>query len=304
MSGLTASAVARPPAPKRRPAGPDLRERLAQHPWTRTGSLRLDFDTHHPQAMEVVGDRIYLSSVEIIEPPVSYPEPVDGYDRTPGKGVGHLFVLDRDGTPASRTSCSGGRHVPPRRPRRDRDGTLAAGRRVPPRQPGHHLPVDPRTFEATKMFTVADHVGGVVRDQETGRLVGQSLGLAPLLRLDGRTAGRRRAGSTTATSSTTRTASTSPRARPCAPASPACPPSRAPPPYELGGFALLDLRTRTILHEVPLQLWSTAGHVVTRNPTDLDADGNHLTMYAAPDDFGEGNDTQLLTYEATVTPLR
>ena len=65
--------------------------------WTRTATLDLDFETHHPQAMEVVGDRIYLSSVEIIEPTVRYPEPVDGYDRTPGKGLGHLFVLDREG---------------------------------------------------------------------------------------------------------------------------------------------------------------------------------------------------------------
>ena len=65
--------------------------------WTRTATLDLDFETHHPQAMEVVGDRIYLSSVEIIEPTVRYPEPVNGYDRTPGKGVGHLFVLDREG---------------------------------------------------------------------------------------------------------------------------------------------------------------------------------------------------------------
>ena len=28
----------------------------------------------------------------------------------------------------------------------------------------------------------------------------------------------------------------------------------------------------------------------------------HLTMYAAPDDFGEGNDTEILTHEA-ITPL-
>jgi hypothetical protein len=54
---------------------------------------------------------------------------------------------------------------------------------------------------------------------------------------------------------------------------------------------------------VPLQLWSTAGHVITRNPTDLDADGSHLTLYAAPDDSGEAAGTQILVYEAEVTPL-
>ncbi len=74
--------------------------------------------------------------------------------------------------------------------------------------------------------------------------------------------------------------------------------------YELGGFATIDLADRhRILHEVPLQIWSTAGHVITRNPTDLDADGSHLTLYAAPDDTGEGAGTQILVYEADVTPL-
>ncbi|MGY4765623.1 DUF6454 family protein [Kribbella sp. CWNU-51] len=28
---------------------------------------------------------------------MKYPVPVDGYDRTPGKGIGHLFVIDRQG---------------------------------------------------------------------------------------------------------------------------------------------------------------------------------------------------------------
>lgn len=30
-----------------------------------------------------------------------------------------------------------------------------------------------------------------------------------------------------------------------------------------------------------MQQWSTAGHVITRNPTDLEADASHLTLYAA-----------------------
>jgi hypothetical protein len=41
----------------------------------RTETLDLDVETHHPQAMEVVGDRIYLSSVEILEPTVRIPSP-------------------------------------------------------------------------------------------------------------------------------------------------------------------------------------------------------------------------------------
>lgn len=69
-------------------------------------------------------------------------------------------------------------------------------------------------------------------------------------------------------------------------------------------MALLDLIKQTTLHEVPFQKWSTAGHVATRNPFKLRADGNHLTMHVAPDDSEEGNGTEILTYEATVTPTK
>jgi Family of unknown function (DUF6454) len=67
---------------------------------------------------------------------------------------------------------------------------------------------------------------------------------------------------------------------------------------------MISLRARhRILHEVPMQLWSTAGHVITRNPTDIDVDVRRLTMYAAPDDSDEAAGTQILIYEADVTPL-
>ena len=72
--------------------------------------------------------------------------------------------------------------------------------------------------------------------------------------------------------------------------------------YELGGMALLDLGDRRILHEVPFQQWSTAGHVATRNPLKLTAHGSHLVLRVAPDNGDEGNGTELLTYEADVIP--
>ena len=70
--------------------------------------------------------------------------------------------------------------------------------------------------------------------------------------------------------------------------------------YELGGMALIDLHTHAILHEVPFQKWSTAGHVMTRNPLKLAADGKRLTMWAAPDNGDEGNGTELYTFRADV----
>jgi hypothetical protein len=72
--------------------------------------------------------------------------------------------------------------------------------------------------------------------------------------------------------------------------------------YDLGGIALIDSRTHATLHSVPFQQWSADGHVASRNPFKMTAAGNHLTMHVAPDNAGMA--TEILTYEATVTPAR
>ena len=272
--------------------------------WTRTATLDLDFETYHPQAMEVVGDRIYLSSVEIIEPTVRYPEPVDGYDRTPGKGMGHLFVLDRDGQLLKDIVISDGNRYHPGGLDYDGEFLWLPVAEYRPNSSADIYRIDPTTYDVTKLFTVSDHIGGVVRDQETGHLVGQSWGSRRFY--DWKVGGKQKgfwlnenhfldyqdceyvAYRKALCSGVTGL-----------PAQPG-----AATGYELGGLVMIDLRDRhRILHEVPLQQWSTAGHVITRNPTDLDADGSHLTLYAAPDDSDEASGTQILVYEADVTPL-
>ena len=271
--------------------------------WTRTATLDLDFETHHPQAMEVVGDRIYLSSVEIIEPTVRYPEPVDGYDRTPGKGIGHLFVLDRDGQLLKDIVISDGHRYHPGGLDYDGEFLWLPVAEYRPNSSADIYRIDPTTYDVTKLFTVSDHIGGVVRDQETGHLVGQSWGSR---RFYDWTVGGKQKGfwlnenhfidyqdcEYVASRKALCSGVTGLPAQPGAATG-----------YELGGLTMIDLRDRhRILHEVPLQVWSTAGHVITRNPTDLDADGSHLTLYAAPDDSGEAAGTQILVYEADVTP--
>jgi len=70
--------------------------------------------------------------------------------------------------------------------------------------------------------------------------------------------------------------------------------------YELGGLVLIDLRARRVLNEVPFQQWSSTGHVMTRNPVKLAADGRRLTMWAAPDNGEEAAGTQVFTWSATL----
>ena len=71
----------------------------------------------------------------------------------------------------------------------------------------------------------------------------------------------------------------------------------AGPQFELGGLALLDLRSSEIVHEVPVQRYSPAtNHVVTRNPVVLERSANGLRLFGAPDD----EEGAILIYEASL----
>src|SRR5262245_31555356 len=78
-----------------------LAERIMQltrgSTWRPVATLPLNFPTHHPQGMVRVGDRFYVTSVEIIEGTQRYPSLRDGLDRSAGRGRGHLFEIDLQG---------------------------------------------------------------------------------------------------------------------------------------------------------------------------------------------------------------
>ncbi|WP_254678781.1 hypothetical protein [Arthrobacter sp. 24S4-2] len=63
--------------------------------WQQTSKLKLNFPTFHTEGIAYSQDHIFLSAVQIIEPTTKFPTPQDGFDRTPGKGIGHLFVMDK-----------------------------------------------------------------------------------------------------------------------------------------------------------------------------------------------------------------
>lgn len=62
--------------------------------WKLVDSIKLNFRTYHPQGMVKIGKYFYLSSVEIIVKPEKFKIPQNGYDSTPGKGIGHLFKFN------------------------------------------------------------------------------------------------------------------------------------------------------------------------------------------------------------------
>jgi hypothetical protein len=76
--------------------------------WKPVKAIPINFLTHHPQGMVKIGDMLFVSSVEIKVPTKRFPQPVDGYDRDTGQGVGHLFKIDMEGNPIAEITLGEG----------------------------------------------------------------------------------------------------------------------------------------------------------------------------------------------------
>ena len=265
-------------------------------PWEIVRRVPLDFQTYHPQGFARVGDRLYMSSVEIIEAPQKYPQPIGGYDRTPGKGIAHLFELSLDGRLLAQTTLGEGIIYHPGGIDYDGQSLWVPVAEYRPDSRSIIYRVDPDTLRAEEVFRVNDHVGGIVRDEVNGELHGVSWGSRtfydwtsrgkeldrtpnPEQYVDFQDCQYARFRKAVCTGITEYTGPTGAK-------------------FELGGIDVVNLERGTIGSEVPVQRYSAAGHVVTRNPVDLEVAGGKLRMYAAPDDYGEPANTELLTLEA------
>jgi hypothetical protein len=264
--------------------------------WTQVARIPLRFPTYHPQGFALVGDLIFLSSVEVTEAPVKYPQPVDGYDRTPGKGVGHLFVLDRQGKLLKDIRIGEGTAYHPGGIDYDGQNVWIPVAEYRPNSRAIVYTVDPTTYRVTERFRVKDHVGGVVRDRTTGQVHGVSWGSRTLYNwtptgrqfestpneshildyqdCDYVSRGKQLCGGVTTL------------------------PTATGGTYDLGGLALLDLKTNRILHEIPFPAFSSAGRSATRNPVALETTATKLRLYTAPDDMEDKTGTEINIYES------
>ena len=273
--------------------------------WKLADTIHLDFATFHTEGLAVTPDHLFLSAVEILEPTRKYPSPVGGYDRTPGKGVGHLFVTDRQGHLQKDIVLGEGDRYHPGGIDFDGTSIWVPVAEYRPDSSAIVYRVDATSLTVHRQFDVDDHVGGIVLDRTTGRLVGNTWGSRKFYewRADGRRTDAWTNHSFFVDYQDCQYAASAKML--CGgvtnlPQTPAAGGSGAT--YELGGIGLIDLRSHAIVHEVPFQSWSTAGHVMTRNPLKVAADGNRLTLWAAPDNGDEGSGTELYTFEAGVKP--
>ena len=264
--------------------------------WQQVGTIDLQFDAEHPQGMVKLGDRFYISSVEIIEPTQPCPETCDGYDRTPGRGVGHLFVVDANGALLADVELGEGHMYHPGGIDYDGRSLWVPVAEYRPNSNAIIYRVDPETLAVEEVFRVNDHIGGVVRDRVDGHVHGVSWGSRTLYEWTAR--GKQLAREPNESHFIDYQDCDYLESRKMVCGGIAGLPAPDGSSFELGGLALIDLRHSQILHEVPVQRYSpVTNHVVTRNPIFLESIDGGLRLFTAPDDELDG---AILILEATL----
>lgn len=255
----------------------------------------LDFATHHPQGLAFAGDHIFLSSVEITENPRGL---LDAPWSTPGRGIGHVFVLDYEGNLLRDIQLADGDSYHPGGIAFDGAAVWVPVAEYRPASNAIVFSIDPMTLEPTERFRVADHVGWVVSDAANGALHGGSWGSRELTTWtrDGAELDRWSNPSGFVDYQDAQYAGVG---RVFCSGIAVLPAKQGDAPFELGGIAIVDFTEHRVRQEIPVTLFSKAGHVVTRNPFALSLDADGILLHVAPDDGLEKGGTELLTYRIT-----
>jgi len=131
--------------------------------WTLVASVPMAFRTFHPQGMVRIGETLFVSSVEVI-------------DRDAGKGVGHLFKIDKAGSLLVDLRLGEGAIYHPGGLDYDGANIWVPVAEYRPDSRSIVYRVDPGAMTATEAFRVADHIGAIVRNTDEGTLHGVSWG--------------------------------------------------------------------------------------------------------------------------------
>jgi uncharacterized protein DUF6454 len=261
--------------------------------WKPVTSIPVGFPTYHPQGMVKIGDTFYVTSVEIKVPTTRLPKPVDGYDRDPGQGAGHLFKIDKTGKLIADLALGEGSIYHPGGVDYDGTSIWVPVAEYRPDSRSIIYRVDPVRMQAAELFRFADHIGAIVHNTDDDTLHGVSWGSRRFYRWtldrqgkvtnsdvppdtlrvmnishyvdyqDCKYAGARRMLCSGVTEL---------RQRPDA------------PPFRLGGLDLVDLSGGRPLHQVPVLLWTADGVDMMHNPVWIEPTANGLRGYFMPED--------------------
>jgi hypothetical protein len=265
--------------------------------WEQSDKVDLQFNTYHPQGMTKIGDMYYMSSVEILEKPEKYDQPHDGYDRTPGKGIGHLFLFNKEGKLLKDLKFGEGNIYHPGGIAYDGESIWVSVAEYRPNSKSIIYKVNPETMNSQEMFRTNDHIGGILRDRKQGTLKAVSWGSRTFYEFNEKGKVLRKSNNPSHFIDYQDCEDAGKDNMICSGITELPQQGNSTAKYELGGLALLDMKTMDMIHELPITLNSPQGHVVTRNPVFLENTQQGLKMYAVPDD----DHSSMLVYDTSIS---
>ena len=242
--------------------------------WTLVASVPLAFPAYHPQGLVKVGDTLHMTAV----------------DRA---GLGYLFKFDGAGRLLGTLKLGEGAIYHPGGI--DYDGThiwvAVAEYRADSRTIVYR--VDPKTLTATEMFRFDDHIGAIVHNTDDRTLHGVSWGSRRFYRWTLDRDGRVTNAATPPAQLRTLNRSHYVDYQDCkyignrrmlCTGVTEIRREQGAAPFRFGGIEIVNLADGRPEHQVPVNVWTASGLVMTQNPAWIEPHGEGLRAYFVPED--------------------
>lgn len=270
--------------------------------WQCVDEVKFAFRTGHPQGLVKIQDSLYVSSVEITAPPQKFLSPQNGYDRTPGEGVGYLFHVDANGNLVQKISLGEGAIYHPGGIDYDGEAIWVPVAEYRPNSRSIVYRITPETLDVSEMFRCDDHIGGLACNRWDDVLHGISWGSRAFYDwkpAGGQTWNEQESGpessifvngshyidyqdcqflEKTYMLCSGLNAYTFPKIGYVA----------------FGGIELVDLESHLAIHQIPVALYSDTMRPMTQNPFFVELHQDCLRFYFLPDD----HESTLYVYDA------
>lgn len=292
---LIAAPGCREQAPETQPAPTPLSEALMQLDWSTAwepvGAIELDFTTFHTQGMTRVGDVFFLSAVEVKRWPRREGDKPDRVVTDEGEGFGHLFKFDSTGHLLAEIRLDEGAAYHPGGIDYDGRWIWVPVTKYYPYSYSIIYRVDPETMQAEEVLRVDDSIGAIVRDSDRNTLIGANWGAREFLRWYLDPEGNPLNAAEPVETLQTPNASFYMAAQDCQYVggglmfcSGLQTLYQGPASFRLGGFELIDTEDLRPVRQVPVQLFTPGGAIMTNNPCYVEVEGNELRAYFIPED--------------------
>ncbi len=262
-----------------------------KHSWVLKDSIPLKFNAGHTQGMVKIGAFYYMSSVEVSEWPKSYKVPQGKYDRSTGRGRGHLFKFDEKGNLLKDVIVGEGDIYHPGGIDFDGKYIWISVAEYRPNSMSIVYRLDPQRMELTEVLRYPEHIGAVIHNTDDHSLVGASWGARRFYKWRLNSVGKVINGDVAPEKLGVENPSFYVDFQDCKYlgnnlmlGSGMQTFKRDTVAFKIGGWEIFDLTDFRAKRQIPINIWSHTGASMLNNPAAVESTNEGIRAYFVPDD--------------------